>query len=332
MGMHYYGMHFGLYIPKGAEGVFSFTVSNDPNETFLKNSFAEDLTVTDVFPANVTVLQCSIASDCDDGDACTTDSCVSNHCLTQNNVPEDRCCNSQTGELTVIDDGDICTVDTCLPDGTVSHVDPVIPICADSLSNRYLQVEPQCCDDESVVAMRVSADLGFMFADIGYIQPDATIGPVAHYDSLLTWEPAFVGGPLIRPSTTYRITIETQDQSPPHGEFLTMTTSKFGDVNKNGFANIDDVFTVARVFAGMMDVPYEAADVAPCVPNGIVNLEDVFWTAFGFQEVPFSMFCPTGACCDGEGACEDFNWFGMYEGECPTTWVEGETCMMLPCP
>ena len=331
MGLHYYGMNYSFYIPAGASGVFNITLSDDPNETFIKNPMAEDIPITEIIPSNITVLECSAASDCNDGDACTDNFCISNHCLVQDNVPSGSCCNSNTGELTVIDDDVVCTVDTCLPDGSVTHENPPeIPFCADAVSNRYIQFEPECCDDDSMVAFRVSGDIDFTFADLGYIQADGSIGPLPHYESLLTWQPSLVSGPLIRPGTTYRITSETQDQSPPHDEFLEMTTSKFGDVDENGIASLSDVYAIGGTFSGIFDHPLEVVDIAPCVPNGIVNLADVFWAAFGFQLVPFEQLCPTGACCNGE-TCSDYDWFGMYESECDGTWVEGEICMMSPC-
>ncbi|MGB0715615.1 MAG: cohesin domain-containing protein, partial [Phycisphaerae bacterium] len=63
---------------------------------------------------------------CDDGNACTDDSCDEDGdtCIHVNNFdPATECCNPATGEKTVIDDGNDCTVDVCDTDtGVVEHV------------------------------------------------------------------------------------------------------------------------------------------------------------------------------------------------------------------
>ncbi|MGB0715106.1 MAG: hypothetical protein ACPGXK_04460 [Phycisphaerae bacterium] len=68
---------------------------------------------------------CATDSDCNDGNACTADACVSFPactCDSYDTTPAGQCCNPADGSLRLIDDGDPCTDDFCNPDGSVSHV------------------------------------------------------------------------------------------------------------------------------------------------------------------------------------------------------------------
>ncbi|MGB0715108.1 MAG: hypothetical protein ACPGXK_04470, partial [Phycisphaerae bacterium] len=64
---------------------------------------------------------CETDADCNDGNACTMDSCSPNGCVNEDFTPDGQCCNPNDGSLTAIDDGDDCTDDTCNNDGSVSH-------------------------------------------------------------------------------------------------------------------------------------------------------------------------------------------------------------------
>lgn len=65
--------------------------------------------------------ECSTGADCDDGNACTTDSCTSGTCEYVDDTPTGSCCDPVTGSLATIDDANSCTIDECQFDGTVSH-------------------------------------------------------------------------------------------------------------------------------------------------------------------------------------------------------------------
>ena len=59
--------------------------------------------------------ECLIASDCDDGDACTTESCDNCTCswVPDQFVEGVECCDPANGDLTLIDDDLVCTDDEC---------------------------------------------------------------------------------------------------------------------------------------------------------------------------------------------------------------------------
>ena len=66
---------------------------------------------------------CMSASDCDDGNYCTSDACDDHACaytLTYNETT--HCCNPNTGATVLISDGKPCTIDECNPlTGVVTH-------------------------------------------------------------------------------------------------------------------------------------------------------------------------------------------------------------------
>ncbi len=66
---------------------------------------------------------CTHPIECDDENACTTDSCIDSVCLSSSNHDEaTQCCNPDDGSQTAIDDGISCTLDVCDPlTGLVSH-------------------------------------------------------------------------------------------------------------------------------------------------------------------------------------------------------------------
>lgn len=66
---------------------------------------------------------CLTPEDCDDGNACTADSCgADGTCSSTSAVPAGQCCDPLTGELAPIDDGNPCTIDACDPaTGVVDH-------------------------------------------------------------------------------------------------------------------------------------------------------------------------------------------------------------------
>jgi choice-of-anchor B domain-containing protein len=72
--------------------------------------------------------ECQTDADCDDGNACTLDSCEA-RASTCNHIPEYDdliyCCNPETGDLTSLDDGNDCTEGFCEPDGAINWFDMV---------------------------------------------------------------------------------------------------------------------------------------------------------------------------------------------------------------
>ena len=64
---------------------------------------------------------CETDAACDDGNACTDDSCADCTCFNVPNWDDTiECCDPATGVTTLLDDGEVCTVDTCVG-GAADH-------------------------------------------------------------------------------------------------------------------------------------------------------------------------------------------------------------------
>lgn len=75
-------------------------------------------------PASFTVVECVQNAQCDDGNACTDNTCNmgTNLCEFPSNGPAGQCCNPNDGMLTPIDDANTCTNDGCdVGTGIVTH-------------------------------------------------------------------------------------------------------------------------------------------------------------------------------------------------------------------
>ncbi|MEK7414873.1 MAG: hypothetical protein AAB263_16280, partial [Planctomycetota bacterium] len=59
--------------------------------------------------------QCTTNADCNDGNACTTNTCntLNGQCQFPSNVPGGQCCDPADGSLSAIDDNNECTADSC---------------------------------------------------------------------------------------------------------------------------------------------------------------------------------------------------------------------------
>lgn len=61
---------------------------------------------------------------------------------------------------------------------------------------------------------------------------------------------------------------------------------RLGDTNGDSFVTIDDILCILAVFSGDLDCVaghIEGADMAPCVPNGLINVDDIIAVLNGFQ-------------------------------------------------
>lgn len=66
---------------------------------------------------------CFGAAFCDDGNACTNDTCESSFCVNTDVTAAGFCCDPQDGALLLLDDMNQCTEDLCLGNGNVYHDD-----------------------------------------------------------------------------------------------------------------------------------------------------------------------------------------------------------------
>ncbi|RME41177.1 MAG: hypothetical protein D6788_01805, partial [Planctomycetota bacterium] len=111
-------------VPADAMGTFTLGLKVESSQMLDENS-ALILPLT-TFPARITI-RCQSDTDCDDGSACTADSCDANgECVnTPLFDPATQCCDPVSGMVQTIDDGNDCTTDVCdAATGNVTH-DPL---------------------------------------------------------------------------------------------------------------------------------------------------------------------------------------------------------------
>jgi hypothetical protein len=119
----FYGGTLILEVPVGATGTYTIDLNPDLNFTMASNCLGVAITPLTLVPAQITI-SCGSDADCNDGNACTDDSCEPDETCSNTPNYDDAvyCCDPLTGVLTPIDDDNDCTEDICNPDGTVDHI------------------------------------------------------------------------------------------------------------------------------------------------------------------------------------------------------------------
>lgn len=104
-------------------GQFQIHIVPGVEDTFMRSG--PDLNpIPLTFDGAIINVRCTSNDNCNDNNACTTDSCNigTGMCTITNTTPAGQCCNPMNGALTPINDGNDCTTDTCnTTTGQVTH-------------------------------------------------------------------------------------------------------------------------------------------------------------------------------------------------------------------
>lgn len=106
-----------------SSGQFQLNIVPGTDDSFLRRG-PDQLPIPLTFDGAIINVRCTSNATCDDGSACTVDSCNvgTGACTNQNTTPSGQCCNPTNGTLTPINDNNSCTNDTCnTTTGAVSH-------------------------------------------------------------------------------------------------------------------------------------------------------------------------------------------------------------------
>ncbi len=191
---------------------------------------------------------------------------------------------SFTFRLTVYDGSDMDT------DLVTITTDDSIAGLVEGVGCRYLGVTP---GGTNTVAIKVtSPDLPCITK---YAQADNSLGDTPLYQLPSLWNTAYVHGVEIIPSTQYFIALEKMDTTLiPIGN---ATTWLWGDVNNSGDVNSTDILAGVLAFQRtFIAATFEGVDIAPCITNDLVNVEDITWIVKAFQLSPFTTMCPSDVC------------------------------------
>ncbi|MFQ5463025.1 MAG: multicopper oxidase family protein, partial [Phycisphaerae bacterium] len=234
---------------------------------------------------------CTSDTQCDNGDPCTADTCDAGVCTSVPTYdPTTQCCTPGAGTINPIDDGNPCTTDSCdAATGAVAHI-PQAGLCAAGLGCRYIRVRPTT-PSGTPVAILIAGNAGsggLCFEK--YVQTDGSLGTAPAFQTPGQWGDVDAYGLEIIPQREY--TIQLDDGATLSGA-VAATTWRFGDADGNDVVNFSDVQQVVLLFLAV--TPYSpAGDMKPCVPNGVINFEDIFAAVQGFQGLGYV----GGACPD----------------------------------
>jgi hypothetical protein len=258
---------------------------------------------------------CFAAEDCDDGNACTADSCDGTDCCSSlDTTPPGQCCDSITGDLTVIDDGNACTIDVCNSDGSVDHIPDDGAACDDGeactdgdvcvgatcmgsliaqvpaaspVGSKYLSVTALGDPTDQVALLVTSPDWPCLNK---YIAADGQLQDTPFTQSVSAWETVLVTGLEIAPESTYDIRSECGGLQ---SDATTVVTGIYSDIDNSGGVNLADAQLV--VFGFQLNFKFntlEELDIWPCVPNDLINFEDIQHAVLAFQLTGYDAFCP----------------------------------------
>ncbi|MFQ5461505.1 MAG: hypothetical protein ACE5E5_02650 [Phycisphaerae bacterium] len=263
---------------------------------------------------------------CNDGIACTSDSC--NPAVGCQNLPDNGLCSDG-----VFCNGvEACDPAAGDPITGCTNPGPPCPDCnevdgcgcmaplAEGMGNRYLRLTPKPIGGPLPSALVVSSCGGTIQQYVGPLPgetgvvgfdqdgdgvPESTVAGLVDDPANALWLTSdqwggsvFVTGLLVAPDTCFDV---FGDCGSPGNPILTppvpVCTTLYGDIDLGGSANLADVFTIVLGFQGVFtDAQRAALDLAPCQPDQVINIGDVFFGVLAFQGTPFAVTCAQSTC------------------------------------
>jgi len=188
------------------------------------------------------------------------------------------------------DSGSGSIVEAAIDDFMVSTLDcglvTIPPPTATTAGSRYLRVTPAPGVDP--IALRItSPDLICLTM---YADADGFLGDVPVFRTPDEWGIVLVLGEEIIPQTTYFV--QAENVATVRSDVAETTTDIWGDVDVNLGVNFNDVQLGIKAFQEDFTlVTTERADIIPCLPNRVANIDDVLRTILIFQGGQFADLC-----------------------------------------
>ena len=148
------------------------------------------------------------------------------------------------------------------------------------LGSRYLRITPAAQPEPVALRLNGAPPSNENVNCVSlYVQPDGSLDRHPATQAPETWGSVLVTGSTVIPGARYDL---RADCSAAHEAFVlsppfSVSTWKYGDVNGDGAVLIDDLFLVIDAADGVLPpgARPEQFDVAPCLPDGVVNDADV---------------------------------------------------------
>jgi len=289
----------------------------------------------------------------DDGNDCTSDSCLTGLCVHPNKSANVPCGDPSTTTCTSPDSCDGGGV--CLPNHTIDGTacddnDPftspdacsggvcvgatVPPPIAVGVNAFRVRITPQPAGSLVPQAIFITGDSTnpFVSCASGYVQTDGTLAPTPVFRSAADWGVIEAMDRLVmRPSTFVGVQAETLDGARTDPTLA--GTLGYGDTNNDGNVNVFDLFCILKGFAGDFSAcTFVDADLHPCVANATLNIFDLFevLNAFAGQGFPCAGPCAGGACCGGGNCSISLATQCVLPSQ--TFLGDGTDCTPSPCP
>lgn len=169
------------------------------------------------------------------------------------------------------------------------------------VGSRYLRIVP--AEGSDPLALRVTGEPGNPDVECvsGFIQAFGGLGATPILRTPDEWNAIFLTGKEIIPGTSYAVRAECglgDGADVVVSPIATATTWKWGDVNGDNVVDLGDVSLVFEAAQGSLPPTaiLENFDLAPCVPDGIIDEQDVVrvQTALGGSAYPCFTPCEPG--------------------------------------
>jgi hypothetical protein len=247
--------------------------------------------------ANSRCVTCFVDAECNDGIACTVDTCsAQGACLfsPSNNFCSDGLfCNGQ--ELCDVafggcrSPGNPCDAPSLCNESTDRCGCQAPVVSAEGA--RYIRVRP--AGGVTPVAIRVrgaTSDSRVSCVD-RFVQQNGTLGASPVFRTPADWDVVHVRGTQLIPLTAYTIQSDCRANATLPSNLstaVTATTWHWGDVDNDiGVDFIDIGLTVEAYKNNYVNVSLYNADLYPCLPDRIVDFNDIGRVVEGYKSIPF---------------------------------------------
>jgi hypothetical protein len=252
-------------------------------------------------PAEVDIIECTEDAHCNDGEFCNgLERCVGTACIagTEPDCDDGVFCNGP--EICEFGYGCASVGNPCPDPDSCNEQGGNCGGCYAPIvvgdGSRYLAVT--VLGGSGPVALLVIGDAEDLSLSCvsAYVQADGTLSATPTYLTPAEWGTVFVGDSEIVPGTTYIVQTDCRFQG---SGFLSAvaraTTWVWGDVNHDGAVYFDDITLVLDGAQGIFHegTSLENMDLAPCVPDGVIDSQDIasIQAAYGGAGFPCPVPC-----------------------------------------
>lgn len=216
-------------------------------------------------------VDCVVDGDCDDGLFCTgVETCDGRFCLNGTEPCTPGLCDESV---------DLCLSGQCATPAVAKE------------GSRHVKITPVAGAVPVALLVTGDPDDANVACVSKYVAADGSLitSPVFRLPS--EWGSVAVRGVELRPETTYRVRSDCGSPGQPDWSFAaSATTGLWCDIDGNQHVNGIDIQLMVKAFQhDYSQVSLEKADVHPCLPDGVVNGNDIQRGIQAFQRMPFEV-------------------------------------------